>query len=71
MAPQYKQDDNMELDREKIKQIILDDTKIGQIFYPSDIAAKFSIDLMRVVEATNELKKEKKLSDAKENDDLS
>ena len=68
---QEKYNDNLEFDKEKIKQIILDNIKIDQIFYPSDIAMKYGADLMTVVEATEELKKEKKLKDVKENADLS
>ena len=68
---QENDDNNLDFDTEKIKQLILDNIKTGQIFYPSDIAIKYNVDLMKVVEATNELKKEKKLSDVKENASLS
>ena len=53
--------DNFGLDKESVKKIILRETKAGQIFYPSDIANEFNLDLKTVMDAVYELKENKQL----------
>ena len=55
--------DELDLTKDQIKEIILNKTKLGEIFYPSDIANNFGLDLVKVMDAISELKKEGKLSD--------
>lgn len=68
---QENDSDNLELNNEQIKKIILNDIKIGQVFYPSDIAIKNNMDLAKVVEVIEELKKENKLTEVKSDGNLS
>jgi len=55
----------LELTKEQVKEIILREINIGQIFYPSDVANKFGLDLITVIDAMQELKNDGKLTDVK------
>jgi len=48
-----------------IKNYILENVKIGEVFYPSDIADKLGIDMQTTMEIINSLKKEGKLGNFK------
>ena len=50
-----------DLTKEQIKSLILQEIAIGQVFYPSDIADKFGLDLVVVMDVISELEKEGKL----------
>jgi ribosomal protein S25 len=39
-----------------IKDIVLKEIKIGQVFYPSEVADKFNLDLIAVMNVLNELR---------------
>lgn len=55
--------DNVSLSKDRIKELILQEINIGQVFYPSDIAKKFGLDLSIVMDVIDKLKKENKLSE--------
>ena len=52
-----------DISKDEIKDTILKATKVGEIFYPSDIANKFGLDLKTVIEVIDELKREGNISD--------
>ena len=56
-----KGEDNFDLDKESVKKIILKETHVGQIFYPSDIANEHGLDLETVMEVMSELKENKRI----------
>lgn len=47
---------NFNLDKASVRKIILKETSVGQIFYPSDIADKHNLDLETVMDVMSELK---------------
>jgi predicted transcriptional regulator len=49
------------LSKDAIKNLILKDVQIGEVFYPSDIADRLGTDILSVIEAVAELKKEGRL----------
>lgn len=51
------------LTKDQVKQTILQATKIGDVYYPSDLASKFGMDLKTVVEVIEELKQEGKFKE--------
>ncbi len=53
--------DNFNLDKESVKKIILKEISVGQIFYPSDIANEYSLDLRMVMTIMDELKESKQI----------
>ena len=54
-------EDNFDLDKEHVKKIILKEISIGQIFYPSDIANEYNLDLKMVMDVMSELKENKQI----------
>lgn len=50
-----------------IREALLENIKIGQIFYPSDIANKYGFDLMSVMKVIQDLKEEGKFIESKTN----
>lgn len=57
-----------EIPKEKVKDTILKTIKIGEVFYPSEIANQFGLDLKMVIEVIDELKREGKISDNQTSD---
>jgi len=53
---------------EEIKEMILQEIKVGEVFYPSDLANKFGLDLKTVMEVVNNLKTEGKMIEKLHND---
>jgi hypothetical protein len=53
------------ISEKEVKDYILKNIEIGQIFYPSDIANELGINLLTVIEAINELKEEGRLEEKK------
>ena len=53
--------DNFTLTNTQIKELVLDETRDGRPFYPSDIAMEHGLDLEAVVTAVEELRDEGKL----------
>lgn len=53
-----------DISKDEIKDMILKATKVGESFYPSDIANKFGLDLKTVIEVIDELKREGNISDS-------
>lgn len=53
-----------DLTKEDVKETILNATKIGDVFYPSDIANQFGLELKTVVAVIEELKREGKISES-------
>lgn len=49
---------NFDLNKEQIKNILLKEIEIGQVFYPSDISDEYGLDLKSVVEVLAELKQQ-------------
>ena len=45
---EFDPDNNLDLNKEQMKEILLKEIKIGQTFYPSDIAHDRGLDLMVV-----------------------
>lgn len=62
---QHLVSDSNPLTQEQIRNYILESVKIGQVFYPSDIADKLGIDIVSTMEVINDLKKEGKLDNLK------
>ena len=56
-----KDEDNFDLDKESVKKIILKEISIGQVFYPSDIANEYNLDLKMVMDVMSELKENKQI----------
>lgn len=54
-------EDNFDLDKENVKRIILKEISVGQIFYPSDIANEYNLDLKMVIDVMSELKESKQI----------
>lgn len=54
-------EDNFDLDKESVKELILKETRVGQIFYPSDLANDYGLDLKTVMEVMSELKESKQI----------
>lgn len=55
--------DNYDMDPEQIRQLILKNYKLGESFYPSDIADKHGLDYDAVLEAIDLLRKERRIKD--------
>ena len=53
--------DNFDLDKESVKKIILKEISVGQIFYPSDMANEYNLDLKMVMDVVSELKENKQI----------
>ncbi len=56
-------EDNFDLDKESVKKIILKEVRIGQVFYPSDIANEYNLDLETVMDVISELKESKQITE--------
>ena len=54
---------NFDLDREDVKELILDEIGIGEAFYPSDLANKHNLDLRTVMEVMSELAENGQISE--------
>ncbi len=54
-------EDNFDLDKENVKRIILKEISVGQVFYPSDIANEYNLDLKMVMDVMSELKENKQI----------
>ena len=54
-------ENNFDLDKESVKKIILKEISVGQIFYPSDIANEYNLDLKMVIDVMSELKESKQI----------
>ncbi len=57
----YSQD-NFNLDVKAVKDLILEKISMGDVFYPSDVANRYNLDLMTVTEAISELREDGKVS---------
>ena len=53
---------NFELDHKEVKNLILEKIAIGEIFYPSDIADMYSLDLKTVMDVISKLTKTGQIS---------
>jgi len=57
-----------DLTKDQVKETILKATNLGDIFYPSDIANQFGLDLKTVIEVIEDLKREGKISESPKQD---
>lgn len=56
------------LTKDQVKETILKAINVGDVFYPSDIANQFGLELETVVEVLEDLKREDKISEAPKQD---
>lgn len=54
-------DENKTITVEEIQEYILNNIKVGQVFYPSDIADKLGTDLMTVMNVVKKLKEQDRI----------
>lgn len=55
--------DNYDMPVEQVRELILENYKLGESFYPSDIADKHGLDYDTVLEAIDILRKERRIKD--------
>ena len=61
--PKGSDENNFDLDYEGVKNIIQNEISIGQVFYPSDVADKYNLDLRTVMSVISDLIKDGKMAE--------